>query len=283
MSALITTETFHEIPVRIVQGENCPMIPLVDVAKGLGYNTQTITRLYERNEELLKKYSQTAIMTTGDQVAPVSLVCLSRDGIVGLTMKLDYRRTKNPEKKAAILAFQDWAIETLGKVMDGKLSPDYAPVAMVLEDQMAIARVMIGEGVESGIARAMAFSVTEEITHCGDTLTPWKNLVHTDPFLEESAVLNPTDIGIDLGGMTARTVNQLLVRFGYQKKIGSEWVPTQIGKVYARFVPQEIQHNHGIVRHMQLKWLPGIIEKIREKMYYEKQGQAGLFLGECGS
>lgn len=166
--------------------------------------------------------------------------------------------------------------------LPGDAPEAYAPVAVVLEDQLAVARIMIGEGVEPAIARSMAFHVTEEITRCGDALTPWRPLIQADPFLAEPAILTPTDIGKELGGMTGRTVNQILVKLGYQKKVGSEWTPTQSGKIYARFVPQEIQHNRGVLRHMQLRWLPAVIEKIREKMYYEQKGQTGLFLGECG-
>lgn len=159
---------------------------------------------------------------------------------------------------------------------------EYIPVAIVLKDQLAIADMMIARNVEPAIANSIAFSNTEEITHCGDALTAWRPLIQADPFLAEPAVLNPTDIGIELGGMSARTVNQILVHLGYQKKIGSEWVPTQIGKPYARFVPQEIQHDRGVMRHMQLKWIPGVVEKVREKMFYGQKGQTGLFLGEIG-
>lgn len=177
--------------------------------------------------------------------------------------------------------------ETLSKATEhpallGAPTEAYAPVAVVLEDQLAIARIMIGEGVEPAVARSMAFHVTEEITHCGDALTPWRPLIQADPFMAEPAILTPTDIGKELGGMTGRTVNQILVKLGYQKKIGTEWTPTQSGKIFARFVPQEIQHNKGMLRHMQLKWLPVVVEKIREKMFYEQKGQTGLFLGEVG-
>jgi hypothetical protein len=128
----------------------------------------------------------------------------------------------------------------------------------------------------------MAFHVTEEITHCGDALTPWRPLIQADPFLSEPALLTPRDIGMELGGMSAISINKILVKLGFQKKIGSEWTPTQSGKIYAKFVPQEIQHNRGIMRHMQLKWVPAVVEKIREKMFYEQKGQTGLFLGEVG-
>ena len=88
---------------------------------------------------------------------------------------------------------------------------------------------MGGIGVEPAIANAMAFSVTEEITHCGDTLTPWKNLIQTDPLMQEPGTLTPTDIGKALGGLSAIDVKQTLVKLGFQTKIGKEWTPTYSG------------------------------------------------------
>jgi hypothetical protein len=156
------------------------------------------------------------------------------------------------------------------------------PVDKILGEQMGIAKVMIGIGVEPSIAHTIAFSVTESICNCGDTLTPWKNLVRTDPSMIEPALLTPTDIGKSLGGMSARTVNSLLERFGFQEKMGKEWVPTILGKMYSRLIPQEIKHNRGMVRKLQIKWQPSIVEKIREKMYYDQKGQTGLFTGHVG-
>ena len=53
------------------------------------------------------------------------------------------------------------------------------------------------------------------------------------------------------------------------------------GKLYARFVPQEIKHDRGIMRHMQLKWLPSIVEKIDSTLFYEQKGR-GYFWVKSG-
>ena len=221
---------------------------------------------------------------------------LTAEGLNRAIMEISTGHMNNPDIAAAIDAKKDHISsiytryeqgEVLSKANDetpsitGEIThPEYAPVAIVLEDQIAIAKIMIGEGVEPGIAKAMAFSVTEEICHCGDVLTPWKNLIETDPLFQEPATLTPTDIGIALGGLSAISVNKVLIKLGYQRKIGKEWTPTMSGKLYARFVPQEIKHDRGIVRHMQLRWLPSIVEKIQSSLYYHQQGQTGLFLGE---
>ena len=85
---------------------------------------------------------------------------------------------------------------------------------MVLEEQLANAKVMVCIGVEPAIANAMAFSVTEEISHCGDGLTPWKNLIETDPLLHEPEILTPTNIGNVIGKLSGILVNKVLVKLG---------------------------------------------------------------------
>lgn len=220
---------------------------------------------------------------------------LSAEGWNRAILEITESRLNNPEVAAHISDLKGKMANIYTRYQSGEVlskaadeipslpGEAYVPVAVVLEDQMAIARIMIGEGVEPAIAKAVAISVTEDITHCGDTLTPWRNLIQADPLMAEPALLTATDIGKSIGGMSAVTVNKVLQKLGYQIKQGKEWVPTYTGKLYARFVPQEIKHNRGIIRHMQLKWLPSIVEKLRQGMFYEQRGQTGLFSGECGS
>lgn len=89
---LTTTEMFHEIPVRIVHGEKGPMIPLVDIAYGIGYDRISLHRLYKRNSELFENYHGVVVMTAG--ATEQEHLCFTRDGVIGILMKLDYRRIK---------------------------------------------------------------------------------------------------------------------------------------------------------------------------------------------
>jgi hypothetical protein len=54
MSAIIATETFHEIPVRILQTERGPVIPLVDIAHGIDHDPYELIRIFERNSEVIE-------------------------------------------------------------------------------------------------------------------------------------------------------------------------------------------------------------------------------------
>jgi len=298
---IITAQTDDNLTGLIIDGK--PHLYWLSLYRALGltqdHASRIITYLSEGKHYVSFSRSEIKEIFSGNDVLSLLPAVrkyhfLTEEGYNRAIMEISTGHMNNPDIATAINRKKDHIAniytryqqgEVLSKATEHQALPgdvSYAPVAVVLEDQLAIARLMINEGVEPAIARSMAFHVTEEITHCGDALTPWKPLIQADPFLAEPAILTPTDIGRELGGMTARTVNQILVKLGYQKKVGNEWVPTQSGKLYARFVPQEIQHNRGMLRHMQLKWLPAVVEKIRERMFYEQKGQQGLFLGECG-
>ena len=286
MSALITTETFHEIPVRIVQGETGPMIPLVDIAHGLGYDSQVIIRLYERNRELLEKYSQPTIMATGDQVAPVSHICLSRDGVLGLTMKLDYLRTKDPKKKSSILAFQEWAIETLGKVMDGKFQssqPLLPPLSDALREEMARADALGIVGVDRGVAASVCLAKLED-EYSTDLSYLRGLLVRSDD--RDIAYLTATAIGQKFG-LSPQSVNNILESAGYQKhsdqvkkngKRQKVWNLTDKGK---RFGELHISR-HGGTDVFNVLWRDSIMQELDRVLFNREKSKQGLLMGEIG-
>lgn len=224
---------------------------------------------------------------------------LTSEGYHRAIMEISTGHMNNPEVAAAIDAKKDHmasiytryqkgetlslAADTAKAELPEEVQSGYVPVAVVLEDQLAIADLMIARNIEPAIAKRIAFTTTEEITKCGNAITPWKNLIYTDPSVQEPATLTPTDIGMELGGLSPRSINKILVKLDYQIKIGGEWSPTKSGLPYAKFVPQEIQHKSGVKRHMQLKWGPGIVDVIRKELNgepdYRTRGQATLSQG----
>ena len=301
---VVDAQTEDNLTGIVIEGN--PYLYWLRVYKALGLTPNHARKVIERLEEgthfisfsrtdFKEKYPTVYKSYTVIDTRASSVIFLTPEGYNRAIMEISTGYMDDPVVAAAIDQKKDEIAniytryqsgEVLSKAMDdkpalpGEAHLEYAPVAVVLKDQLAIADLMIARNVEPAIAHNIAFSNTEEITHCGDVLTPWRPLIQADPFLSEPALLTPRDIGMELGGMSAISINKILVKLGFQKKIGSEWTPTQSGKIYAKFVPQEIQHNRGVMRHMQLKWVPAVVEKIREKMFYEEKGQTGLFLGE---
>lgn len=287
MSALITTETFHEIPVRIVQGENGPMIPLVDIAEGIGYARQNILSLFERNSELLKDDAQDIVMITGDQAAPTPHTCLSRDGVIGLLMKTDYLRIKDQERREKILSFQKWAKTTLGKVMDGKLQssqPLLPPLSDALREEMARAAALTIVGVDRGMAASVCMAKIEDEYHTD--LSYLRGLL-TRSDDRDIAYLTATAIGKKLD-LSPQSVNSILESAGYQKhservkKTGAKkrvWNLTDKGR---RFGEIHIGRYGGAETYV-IMWRDSIITELERVLFNREKSKQGLLIGECGA
>lgn len=135
-SALIKSEQFMGIEIRIIETDPLrPVIPLVDIAHGIGYAPNKLAELYERNQELLKDDAQTTMMVTGEQVAAIPHICLTREGIIGIMMKLDYLRIKDKEKKLKIITFQKWAKAKLAdtRIQSKPATPEISPIKTELQ------------------------------------------------------------------------------------------------------------------------------------------------------
>jgi hypothetical protein len=95
---IVRNEQFHEIPVRVIKIGKEEVIPLIDIAQGIGYKTQVLFRLYQRNSEFIGNKVYHIPMTSGNQVAPTPHFCLNRDGIIKTLARLDYHRANKYRK-----------------------------------------------------------------------------------------------------------------------------------------------------------------------------------------
>jgi hypothetical protein len=95
---IVRNEQFHEIPVRVIKTEGEEIIPLIDIARGIGYEVQGLVRIYQRNSEFIGNKLYCLSMTSGDQVAPTPHFCLNRDGIIKTLARLDYHRANKYRK-----------------------------------------------------------------------------------------------------------------------------------------------------------------------------------------
>lgn len=261
---LVLTSHFQEVPVRIVQREKDRMIPLVDIALAIGYDRKSIRRHLDKDPELFSGMEGRVVTLTpgGDQ----ELRCLTRDGVIGLLMKLSASRIKDPEKRNRLITFQKWAIDTLGKVMDGipTGSGPGVPIqnnpeaSAMLEDHLRMARALTEyAGVKQGIAAAVAIAVVQEKT--GIDLTWCKNLLPaaSDP----PGYLIPSEIGMQIG-MSAQRVNEILHELGYQLKSSDGWKLTGPGRFYGEEYPFSRNGHSGY----QIRWKPEVIKRIGERV-----------------
>jgi hypothetical protein len=104
---LIKTECFvfgtKKQQVRVFNTPKGVVIPLVDIAHALGHDRTGLTQIINSSKELFEGMKESVIdITPGGRQ---ELVCLNRDGVTGLLMKLNYTRIKKEETKQKVLAY----------------------------------------------------------------------------------------------------------------------------------------------------------------------------------
>lgn len=110
---IIIMEQFRDIPVRCVTIGGKHMIPVVDIANAISMDRSNMSKLLKRNEQFFEDYKGVVNTTTPGGVQ--QLVCLTRDGVMGLLFKVDAVRSKDPDKRERIIEFQRWATGVLAK------------------------------------------------------------------------------------------------------------------------------------------------------------------------
>ncbi len=110
-------------------------------------------------------------------------------------------------------------------------------------------------GIKDGIALAKATSLIEKAY--GVEMDEVKALI--PPAAHDTGFLNPTAIGAQLGGISAREVNLLLQNIGLQQKVDKEWRITDKGTQYGEEMPFERNGHSGY----QIRWNKSVIDTLR--------------------
>jgi arsenate reductase-like glutaredoxin family protein len=112
-------ENYSGIQVRLLNNNGKWVIPLNDVCDGIGLDRVATRQLIDRNIELFIDYIGSCVIQSpsGKQETMV----LTRDGIVGLLMKISYNRLPK-DKQEKVIDFQKWAISKLTELIsNGKV------------------------------------------------------------------------------------------------------------------------------------------------------------------
>lgn len=259
MSNIVLMEQFRDKEVRIIkQSPKEAMIPLNDIADAINYDRQSLRDLLKRNNELFESYKGSSIILTPG--GPQEVICLNRDGVIGLLMKLDYNRIKDELRRKTIIEFQRWAIDTLSKILNGEMPQvEFQPWAEIAGEHLKWAKLLTeATGVKPGIAFAQGINQAQIET--GRDLSEYQKLL--PPAEHETAHLTPTDIGKHLG-ISARKINTLLSEIGLIKQHKDEkgnkyWRITEKGEEYGEEFPY-VRNGHS---GYQIKWNEDILSQI---------------------
>ena len=245
--ALITTENFMGLEIRIVGSEtDHPAIPLTDIANATGYDPSNLTKLYKRNQELLKENAQMVKLASGAQVAPISHICLEREGVIGILMKLDYVRIKDPERKRKIVEFQRWAKQRLAEMqIQSKIVKDHGEGwSSVAMEHINFANLLSQHSGITDPGMCLAIGIREAEKATGVDLTAYKKLIPPAQATNQEEYFTAGRIGKEVG-RTAREVNRYLETTGflYQAEDGTYYL-TNKGSEYGKLFPGAFGSGH---------------------------------------
>ena len=110
-------------------------------------------------------------------------------------------------------------------------------------------------GIKEGIALAKATSLVEKAY--GVEMDEVKALI--PPAEHETGFLNPTGVGVQLGGISPREVNLMLQSMGLQTKVNGGWRLTAKGQQYGEEMPYERNNHSGY----QIRWNESVVDVLR--------------------
>ena len=251
---------FEGKEIRIITDENGDiLIPISDIASAWGIDRSTPDNMIRRNPESFYRTVATAL-----DAASTPMECLNERGLYLMMGKITTSRVKNKSARDAIIRFQQWFPELIQKYRKKEIIPaEQKDIDTLVQQHLHIADAMAQFAhVDRGIAVSVALARVEYDT--GADLTCYKNLIRKDR-QQAPGYLTPTQIGQELGGLSARTINQMLQQLGYQNYLGDRWQPTKIGENYGENMPFAVGlKNGGVHSDYQLKWSPEMVRKLRD-------------------
>lgn len=229
-----------------------------DVARGWGFTQiaksgNEVVR-WERVNSYLNEFG--FIPTSGDGIKPGDF--LPENMVYRLGFKANNERAQAFQAKLADEILP--AIRKTGTYSVPKLekNPKYRTrmIGTAVRDiRSTAAELQKLFGIKDGIALAKATSLIEKAY--GVEMDEVKALI--PPAAHDTGFLNPTAIGAQLGGISAREVNLMLQNIGLQHKVNKEWRITAKGMQYGEEMPFERNGHSGY----QIRWNESVVAALQ--------------------
>lgn len=110
-----TIEQFDDFNLKIYNTKKGLAIQVIDIVAVLKTNRQNIYQTLDYNRELFEPFMVKEKI--GNNILNNERLFLTKDGLIGLLMKVSYNRLSD-EKKKLVLSFQRWAIEKLSTLVN---------------------------------------------------------------------------------------------------------------------------------------------------------------------
>jgi len=257
---------FEGNEIRTLEQNDDIWLPVVDLAEAWKIARNTVSGIIDRNQRLFDGYTTLVHVTctskdAGKENLNASLRCVNEQGLYLLMGRINTERLKDPNAKETILRFQRWVPELVKAFRKGELKPSKEIEAMV-RSHLNIADAMVQYAhVDRGIMTTVALARVESET--GADLSWLKGLVRKDR-QQPPGYLNAGQVGEELGGLSANSVNKILAQLGYQYWMVDRWQPTLIGMNYGENMPYTVINKNGSSHSgYQLRWSPMMVARLR--------------------
>tara|TARA_B100000614_G_C14536177_1_gene488490 strand:- start:879 stop:1658 length:780 start_codon:yes stop_codon:yes gene_type:complete len=248
---------YNDNEVRTIQDENGnTWFVAKDIAKTLGYVDTT---------QAVRKHCKNARQVGGVDSTPL-------DPQTKIIPEPDVYRLIAKSSLPAAEAFEAWIFEEVlptirrtGSYQTSDATPkSLAPAAKEFHAAIRLCKYM---GLDKNQAILSANRAVKEIT--GTDCMAVMQITHLESDIQDQHV-TPTDIGVQVGGVSGRKANQLLEGLGYQESFRDgknklKWKPTDKGKAHAIFKDTGKKHSDG-TPVVQLFWKESIIGVLQHEV-----------------
>ncbi len=238
-----------DFTARAIQDEDDGQIWFVarDVAKALDYSMAgSIQSLFEKVPEIWKGSKRIATVTRGEQ----NMLCITEQGLYFFLGRSD---------KEKALPYQMWiageVVPSIRKTGSYSLHDDEKLTKTIM---YAARMIFDAAGIKDN---QMALALDKVAKHyIGKSLLAMSGIELVAP--NKCQLLTPTEIGKHFG-VSGRKINTLLCEEAYQKRVGKNYEPLEIGEPFAVMLDTGKAHSDGTPIR-QLKWESTIIDEISD-------------------
>lgn len=250
--------SFEGAQVRVVRDEaNNPWFVAKDVCDALGHtNSRKAVADHVDGEDVTSRYT----LTSGGKQA---VACINESGMYSLVLssRLDsakrFKRWVTSEVLPSIRKTGAYVASAAPLPLQ-KVSPAERLATLALVSDLLVERAHLAP--EFATMLLLRAAAAEEL------ISPEVEKIYGSGLgtkYDDSACLNPTQLGEELGGISAIKVNKMLEARGLQRQDAKKvWRPTEEGKKYcANFPYGPMENDHA---GLQLKWKPRVLALLRE-------------------
>lgn len=248
----IQTFDFNNTVVRTVIKDGEPWFVAADIAQALDYtNTNDLTRILDVFEK------DTHNVRTPGGMQDMSVI--NESGLYSAIL-----RSRKPEAKE----FKKWVtsevlptLRKTGSYSIGSNIPQVEKLKPLAEGCMALNQMLLSMGLDKNAAAIGASNVIRRVA--GVNLL---ELAGTTHFIAEKQekLFTSTQLGETFTPkISGKMMNTTLAAAGFQTRLGTEWVLTEKGKVYARILDTNKRHSDGTMVQ-QIKWFKSVLDELNK-------------------